>query len=71
MKFLNVARRYAAKAALFAAPLALATQAHAALPEGVKTAISTAQADGVEVGWLIIGVLAALFVFALMRRQIK
>lgn len=72
MKFLNTRRKYGAKLAVVAAaPLALAGNAYAALPEGAKTAIEGAKADGMEAGWLVIGVFAALFVFAIIKRVIK
>lgn len=72
MKFLNTCRKYGAKLAVVAAaPLALAANAYAALPETAKTAIEGAKADGMEAGWLVIGVFAALFVFAIIKRVIK
>ena len=58
-------------AAVAAAHLALAANAYAALPETAKTAIDGAKADGMEAGWLVIGVFAALFVFAIIKRVIK
>ena len=54
-----------------AAPLALAAQAYAAIPEEAKTAIEGAKADGIEAGWLVIGAIAALFVFSLVRRVLR
>ena len=72
MKFMNTCRKYGAKLAVVAAaPLALAGNAYAALPEAAKTAIDGAKADGMEAGWLVIGVFAALFVFAIIKKVIK
>ena len=46
MKFMNQAKRHGAKlAVVVAAPLALAAQAYAAIPEEAKTAIEGAKAD--------------------------
>lgn len=72
MKFLNSCRKYGAKLAVVAAaPLALAGNAYAAVPEDAKTAIQGAKADGMEAGWLVVGVFAALFVFTIIKRVIK
>ena len=72
MKFLNTCRKYGAKLAVVAAaPLALAANSYAALPETAKTAIDNAKADGMEAGWLVVGVFAALFVFAIVKRVMK
>lgn len=72
MKLMNTCRKYGAKLAVVAAaPLALAANAYAALPETAKTAIDGAKADGMEAGWLVVGVFAALFVFAIIKRVIK
>lgn len=72
MKFLNTCRKYGAKLAVVAAaPLALAGNAYAALPETAKTAIDNAKADGMEAGWLVVGVFAALFVFSIVKRVMK
>ena len=72
MKFMNSCRKYGAKLAVVAAvPLALAGNAYAALPETAKTAIDNAKADGMEAGWLVIGVFAALFVFAIVKKVMK
>ena len=51
--------------------VALAAQAYAAIPEEAKTAIEGAKADGIEAGWLVIGAIAALFVFSLVRRVLR
>ena len=72
MKFLNSCRKYGAKLAVVAAaPLALAGNAYAALPETAKTAIDNAKADGMEAGWLVVGVFASLFVFSIVKRVMK
>lgn len=72
MKLMNTCRKYGAKLAVVAAaPLALAGNAYAALPENAKTAIESAKADGMEAGWLVVGVFAALFVFAIVKRVMK
>lgn len=72
MKAMNIVRKYGAKAAVVvSAPLAFATQAHAAIPEAVKTSLNGAQADGIEMGWLVIAVFAALFVFTIVKRAMR
>lgn len=72
MKLMNTCRKYGVKlAAVAAAPLALAGNAYAALPENAKTSIESAKADGMEAGWLVVGVFAALFVFAIVKRVMK
>ena len=45
--------------------------AMAAVDEGVKTSITASQADGLEVGWLIVGVFAAMFVIKLVKGMIR
>lgn len=72
MKIMNTCRKFGAKMAVVAAaPLALAANAYAALPENAKTAIDGAKADGMEAGWLVVGVFAALFVFSIVKRVMK
>ena len=72
MKFINQVKPHAAKlAVVVAAPLALAAQAYAAIPADAKTAIEGAKADGIEAGWLVIGAIAAIFVFSLVRRVLR
>ena len=72
MKYMNQAKRHGAKlAVVVAAPLALAAQAYAAVPEDVKTALDAAKADGIEAGWLVTGAIAAIFVFILIRRVLR
>ncbi|HGK6145374.1 TPA: major capsid protein, partial [Neisseria meningitidis] len=65
MKFINTCRKYGAKLAVVtAAPLALAAHANATLPDTAKNALEAAKADGMEVGWIVVGIFAALFVFS-------
>ena len=72
MKIMKACRKYGAKLAVVAAaPLALAANAYAALPETAKTAIDGAKADGMEAGWLVVGVFAALFVFSIVKRVMR
>lgn len=72
MKIMNTCRKFGAKLAVVAAaPLALAANAYAALPETAKTAIDNAKADGMEAGWLVVGVFAGLFVFSIVKRVMK
>ena len=72
MKYMTQAKRHGAKlAVVVAAPLALAAQAYAAIPADAKTAIEGAKADGIEAGWLVIGAIAAIFVFSLVRRVLR
>lgn len=48
-----------------------AMSAQAALPETVKTAIDNAKLDAVEAGWLVVGVVAALFVVGIVKRLLR
>ncbi|MBR7236209.1 major capsid protein [Neisseria meningitidis] len=59
------------RAVLTAAPLALAPHANATLPDTAKNALEAAKADGMEVGWIVVGVFAALFVFSIVKRVMK
>lgn len=47
-----------------------AGSAHAALPEGVKSALDQAQTDGVEVGGMVLGVIIAIAAFKYIRRAL-
>ncbi len=72
MKFINTCRKYGAKLAVVTAvPLALATQANATLPDTAKNALEAAKEDGMEAGWIVVGVFAALFVFAIVKKVMK
>ncbi|HEZ0463952.1 TPA: major capsid protein, partial [Neisseria meningitidis] len=65
MNIMNTCRKYGAKlAVLTAAPLALAAHANATLPDTAKNALEAAKADGMEAGWIVVGIFAALFVFS-------
>lgn len=69
MKLMNTMKKYGAKVAVVAAaPLALATQAYAEVPESVKTELNNAKTDAVEVAGIVFGVIVAIFAFKLLRR---
>lgn len=61
----------AAKAAIGTTLMLSAVTANAALPDSVKSAIDGSKADGLEAGWLVVGVVAALFVIAIVKRMIR
>lgn len=72
MNIMNTCRKYGAKLAVVAAaPFTFAAQAYAQIPETAKQALEAAKADGMEVGWIVIGVFAALFVFAIVKKVMK
>ena len=54
-----------------AAPMLLAGQAYAAVPESVTTALSDAKTDGVSVAGLVLVAVVAIFAFTLMRRALR
>lgn len=58
-------------AALFISLAVMGQTAHASLPESVTNAINAAKADGMEAGWLVVGVIAALFVIAIVKRLLR
>lgn len=68
MTFIN--RTRAAAASVVALPLLLAGQAHAALPEGVTTALDTAKTDAMTVGGLVLVVIIGIAAFKFIRRAI-
>lgn len=69
---MQMIKRIGNKVAISTAALALlSTQAMAALPDEAKTAIESAKTDGMEAGWLVVGVFAALFVFAIVKRVMR
>ena len=69
---MQMIKRIGNKVAISTAALALlSTQAMAALPDEAKTATESAKADGMEAGWLVVGVFAALFVFAIVKRVMR
>lgn len=53
------------------AVMATVATAHAALPEGVTTAVTTAKTDIGEAGALGIGVFLAIMLFVWLRRVMK
>lgn len=59
------------RAALAASALMASAASHAALPEGVSSAITGAGTDAATVGGLIIVALAGLFLFTLIRKVLK
>lgn len=72
MKAMNIARKYGAKASvLMAAPLALATQTWAAVPQTVTDALDTAKTDAVSVGGIVLGIIVAIFALMLIRRVLR
>lgn len=72
MKMMNACRKYGAKLAVAAAaPFAFATQAYAQIPESAKQALDSAKNDGMEAGWIVIGVFAAIFVFAIVKKLLR
>ena len=66
MKRMNQFLRYSSVALL-----AASVNAYAAVPQDVKTSLDASKADGTEMGWYVIGVLAALFVFGIVRKVIR
>ncbi|MDZ4190412.1 MAG: major capsid protein [Pseudomonas sp.] len=56
--------------AVAAVGLLAAQQAHAALPTGVTTALTDAQADGVEIAGIVLGVIIAIAAFKYLRRAL-
>nr|DAJ61207.1 MAG TPA: hypothetical protein [Inoviridae sp.] len=61
----------AAKAAVATGLTTFAVSANAALPDIVKTSIDGSKADGLEAGWLVVGVVAAIFVIAIVKKMIR
>ncbi|WP_390882671.1 major capsid protein [Kingella denitrificans] len=61
----------AAKAAFATGLTTFAVSANAALPDSVKNAIDGSKADGLEAGWIVVGVVAALFVIGIVKRMIR
>lgn len=51
--------------------LLISANTYAALPESVKTALEGAKTDGMEAGWLVVGIIAALFVIAIVKRLLR
>lgn len=70
MKIMNTCRKYGAKLA-FAAPLVLASQAWAEVPESVKTDLATAKTDALSVAGIVLGIIASIFAITLIRRVLR
>ncbi|MCQ9327743.1 major capsid protein [Neisseria dentiae] len=72
MKNINVLKKRGSKVVLLAAaPLAFAAQAYAAIPETAKTSIESAKTDGLELGWIVVGVFASIFVISIAKRLLR
>lgn len=76
MKMMNVIKQYAPrvnkiKYAAGTGLMATAVAAQAALPESAKTALEGAKTDGLEAGWIVVGVVAALFVIKIVKGLIR
>lgn len=76
MKMMNILKKYAPRVNKYQAAagtglMSLALGANAALPESVKTALEGAKTDGMEAGWLVVGIIAALFVIAIVKRLLR
>ena len=72
MKLMNICRKYGAKLAVVAAaPLALAGQAWAEVPESVKTDLATAKTDALSVAAIVLGIIASIFAIGLIRRVLR
>lgn len=74
MKRMNVIKKYApgvSKATLAGSLMMLGTAAHAALPQSITSVFDSAKADGLEAGWLVVGVSAALFVIFIVKRLFR
>lgn len=69
---MNILKKYGAKAAVvISAPLALATQAYAAVPEEVTQALTTAKTDVLNVGGIVLGILVSIFALMLFRKVLR
>ena len=68
MQQLKVLRRSLGASA--AVGLLAVQQAHAALPSGVTDALTEAQADGVTVAGIVLGVIIAIAAFKFIRRAL-
>lgn len=54
----------------FVALMGFVNQAMAALPDGVATAVSTAQADGIELGGMLLALAVAVGVIFWLKRRV-
>lgn len=76
MKMMNKIKKYAPrmsamKAAAGTGLMSLAVSVNAAVPQDVKDAIAGAKDDGLEAGWIVVGVIAALFVIKIVKGLIR
>lgn len=72
MNVMKFCRKNGAKLAVVAAaPLALAGQAWAEVPEGVKTDLATAKTDALSVAAIVLGIIASIFAINLIRRVLR
>lgn len=65
--FKNLRRSLGAAAAT---GLMLVQQAHAALPADAETALTDAQADGIKVAGIVLGIIIAIAAFKYIRRAL-
>jgi predicted peptidase len=68
MQHLKTLRRSLGAAA--ATGLMLVQQAHAALPADAETALTDAQADGIKVAGIVLGIIIAIAAFKYIRRAL-
>ena len=72
MNVMKFCRKNGAKLAVVAAaPLALAGQAWAEVPESVKTDLATAKTDALSVAAIVLGIIASIFAINLIRRVLR
>lgn len=67
MKLFKQAKKYGARFAL-ATGTAVATAAHAAVPEAVTTEMSSMKADGITIATAVLVAIIAIFAFKFMRK---
>lgn len=67
-KFARVFR--SPRAALASVALAASGASHAALDSAITTSLSTAQADGITLGGLVLAAIIAIWAFKLIRRAL-
>ncbi len=71
MKAMNIARKYGAKAAATVSMVVLPALAMAEVPEAITNALATARADALQVGGIVLGIIAAIFALMLMRKVLR
>lgn len=76
MKMMNKIKKYAPrmsamKAAAGTGLMTLAVSVNAAVPQDVKDSIAGAKDDGLEAGWIVVGVVAALFVIRIVKGRYR